>query len=104
MKDNELKFYEFWKEHCKGKVSVQTKYITEAYQMFYKRQYVGGTCTRCLQIVSSELKKLYERLDKSYVPVVEDVPPTVDPELEKKRLERNKKARDSRAKNRKKKS
>jgi len=60
MEQNELKFYEFWKQNCKGKTSVETKYITESYFYLYKKQYVGGTCSRCLSIVSAELKRRFE--------------------------------------------
>lgn len=66
MTDNEIKFVEFWEKYLKGKVSVQTKLITEAYFHLYGKIYQGPTCGRCIQTLGGDLKKIYQKLAPIY--------------------------------------
>ena len=75
MKTNEIKFIEYFEENLKGKTSVLTVYITEAYFHYYQKQYFGGTCNRCLSGIFQELKDIYKRLkDQQLAEVIVEEP------------------------------
>lgn len=64
MTTQEKKFYEFWNTNLKGKVTVPTAVLTEAYFHLYNKQWYGGACSVCLRQLGQELKDRFYAFDK----------------------------------------
>lgn len=59
---NHEKFYQFWLENIKGKGVISVRLFTESYFHLYGKQYMGPTCSKCIQSEGQILKNIFNQI------------------------------------------